>query len=319
MLEQLLDDYSMSFGTRNEKLEKESAIKQIEQLNRESSVLSKDYDSLRLPYDFSVMEVSEGELPSYDQMPGSREDGINIRRSQLQGNKGWNADANMKTISSQAPDGELDVGRRKTGTNLDITNPKKTKRSLRYHGRRHHYWRPRHHFSPYYNFPEEPFDPIPSIPHFIDFPRFPTPKRLPKFPLSLMAERFVPYPHLPKIDEYFPPSLEELERLPEPPPIPKAILDREETGTRDPEPVDDLAPLPEPVPAPEPPPILEPPPIPELAPIKEIPPIKEPEEKTPPNLDPKKTFGTGESNGGVKKSSSEGKNSISTTGLPTSI
>lgn len=309
----------MSFGTRDEKLEKESTIKQIEQLNRESSVLSKDYDSLALPDDFSDMEVSEGELPSYDQIPGAPEDGINIRRSQLKGNKRWNSHADIKTISSQAPDAELDDGRRKTGTNLDISTPKKTKRSLLFHGRHYHYWLPHylhirpHHFSPYYDFPEEPIDPIPSISHFMDFPRFPTPKRLPKFPLSLMAERFAPYPPLPKIDEYSPPPLEKLERLPQLPPIPQAILDREETGTRDPEPIDEWAPLPEPVPAPEPPP------IPELAPIKEIPPIAEPEEKTPPNLDPKKTFGTGESNGGVKKSSSEGKEHVNTTGLPTSI
>jgi len=38
--------------------------------------------------------------------------------------------------------------------------------------------------------------------------------------------------------------------------------------------------------------------------IKEIPPIAEPQEPAPENLDPKKTFDTGESNGGVKKSSS---------------
>ena len=75
-------------------------------------------------------------------------------------------------------------------------------------------------------------------------------------------------------------------------------MDQEEAGTREDEPIDELTPLPEPIPEPEPPP------IPELASIKEIPPISEPQEKAPDNLDPKKTFDTGESNGGVKKSTS---------------
>lgn len=318
MLEHLLDDYSVSFGTRDEKLEKESTIRQIERLNTEGSDVSKaGYDFLDLPDDVSNMEVSEGDLPSYDQIPGFREDevnSVNIRKSHVSTKKGWDADDRTKAISGKTPNVNLDVGLGMTGPEDDFATRlrlrKKTKRSLHHHRHYHRYWRPRYfharsyQFSPYYDFPDEqePFEPIPRISQFLDFPRFPTPQRLPRFPMSLMTERFIPYPHLPKIEESFPPPLEKLERLPEPPPIPQAILGREETGTREAEPVDEWAPLPEPVPAPEPPPILEPPPIPELAPIKEIPPIPEPQAKTPPNLDPKKTFGTGESNGGVKKS-----------------
>lgn len=313
MLEHLLDDYSMSFGTRDERLEKEDTIKQIEELNLQNSVLSKDDDFLRFQDDMSNMEVTEGDLPPYDRIPGNTEDGINIRRSHFSGTKGWNTARDIKKSYSQERRQGPDVGRAMTGTSLSSSRPRlreKVKRSLGYHHHYHHHWRPSYlhvrsrHFFPYHDFPDEPepIEPIPRITNFMDFPRFPTARRLPIFPTSLIAERFVPYPRLPSIDENFPPLLEKLERLPEPPPIPQAILEREETGSRESEPFSEGAPLPEPVPAPEPPPIAEPPPIPELAPIKEIPPIAEPQEKTPPNLDPKKTFGTGKSNGGVKKS-----------------
>ena len=317
ILEHLLDgDDSMSFGTRDEILDKESTIKQIEGLNLESSFLTKGYDLSNFEDDFSDVDVSEGELPSYDQMPDSLENAINVRKSRLSGKSMRKVRTDKSTLCGQG-----DFGRVGTGPSRDwLTLPrprlrKRMKRSLFYHHHHPHYhWHPYYwpnwpirprHFSPFFDFSDEPepIEPIPSISHFLPFYRFAKAERFPKFPTFLSAERFVPYPRFPKIAEYSPPSLEKLERLPEPPPVPQAISDREEPEAREVEPSSEAAPLPEPVPAPEPSPIAEPPPIPELAPIKEIPPIPEPQPKTPPNLDPKKTFGTGESNGGVKKSS----------------
>ena len=299
MLEHLLDDdRSPSFGTKDEKMERESTIKQIEQLTQQSSVLSKDYDFTDLPSEFANMEVSEGELPSYDQIGG---DGINFRKSKV-AKKKKKGHVHTKTVFSS------EKRRVKTGPNSSSSQPRppKSKRSLHYHHRHHHRWRrPYLHvrspqLSPYYDDPDEQdhqyYDDIPRLSSYMHFHRFPIAQRWPS-PL-LMAERFVPFPHLPKISEFSPQPLERLEHLPPPPPIPPAIIDREEAGNREAEPVDEFAPLPEPVPEPEPPP------IPELPFIKEIPPIAEPQEPAPENLDPKKTFDTGESNGGVKKSSS---------------
>lgn len=301
MLEHLLDDSSPSFGTRDEKMERESTIKQIERLTKQSSVLSKDYDFTGLPSEFANMEVSEGDLPSYDQM--GDDGGINIRKSKVTKNK-EKARAHKKTVFSSKR------RRVETGPANSSSQPRplKTKRSLHYHHRHHHRWRrPYLHvrspqLSPYYDYPDEQehqdYDDTPRLSRHMHFHRFPIAQRWPRLPLSLMAERFVPFPRLPKISEFSPQPLDGLERLPPPPPIPPAIIDREETGNREAEPVDEFAPLPEPVPEPEPPP------IPDLPFIKEIPPIAEPQEPAPQNLDPKKTFDTGESNGGVKKSSS---------------
>ena len=309
MLERLINDNTISFGTKAEQLDKESTIKEVEALSAQSTRPYSDEHLMGLPDDLSTMEVSEGELPPYDKLPGQHV-GLDIRRNHISKKMEQKSRASLNAISSQVGD-----DREKTGNEADSSaRPRlrrKKKRSLRHHFHHHHHWRSpyfhvrSHEFSPYYDYQEEhePIEFIPRITRFMDFPRFPVPRRLPKFPMSLMSERFVPYPRLPKIAEYSPPQLETLEHYPEPPPIPTAISEREKAGSREQEPEDEWSPLPEPVPAPEPPPIPEPAPIPELAPIKEIPPIKEPQEKTPPNLDPKKTFDTGESNGGVKKSS----------------
>ena len=330
MLERLLDDYSPSFGTRDEKSEKESTIKQIEELNTQNSVLPKDYEFTDLPSEFANMEVSEGDLPWYDRL---NEGGINIRKSKITRKKDKGRGHNNAILSSKEHFGHVKIHKRRKGAGSAKLAPRfprhsrwnlkrkfhhrgttgtkhhqafssfhpkqrKIKRSLRHH-RHNHRWRPSYlhvrspQMSPYYDYP--------SFIHFHRFPslyRYPSLHRWPKFPLSSMAESFVPFARLPKISEFSPQPLDRLERLPPPPPIPPAIMDREEAGTREEEPIDEWAPFPEPIPEPEPPP------IPELAPIKEIPPISEPQEPAPDNLDPKKTFDTGESNGGVKKSSS---------------
>lgn len=302
MLEHLLDDYSPSFGTRDEKMEKESTIKQIEKLTKQSSVLSKDYDFAGLPSEFANMEVSEGELPSYEQIGDT---GLNIRRSKVLKNA-YKEHAQKEVLSSERR-------RFKTGPDCNqahsSSQPRllKNKRSLPYH-HRHHRLRPPYlhirspELSPYSDYPDEQehqdYEDIPRLSSVMQFHRLPIAQRWPRFPISLMAERFVPFPRLPKISEFSPQPLERLQHLPLPPPIPPAIIDREEAGNREAEPMDEWAPFPEPIPEPEPPP------IPELPFIKEIPPIAEPQEPAPENLDPKKTFDTGESNGGVKKSSS---------------
>ena len=309
MLEHLLDDYSPSFGTRDEKMEKESTIKQIEKLTEQSSVPSKDYDFTGLPSEFANMEVSEGELPSYEQIGDT---GLNIRRSKISKNAHKKRGHKVGFSSSKR-------FRLKTGSDYEeaYSQPKvlKTKRSLPYHHRcrhrhyhHHHRWRsPYLHvrspeISPYSDYPDEQeqqdYEDFPDPSSIMRFHRLPMAQRWPTFPISLMAERFVRFPRLPKISEFSPEPLDRLERLPPPAPIPPAIIDREKAGDREAEPVDELAPFPEPIPEPEPPP------IPELPFIKEIPPIAEPQEPAPENLDPKKTFDTGESNGGVKKSSS---------------
>ena len=304
MLEHLLDDYSPSFGTRDEKMEKESTIKQIEKLTQQSSALSKDYDFTGLPSEFANMEVSEGELPSYEKIGDT---GLNIRRSKVSKNAHKRRGHKMEVVSSK----RLRV---KTGPDYNeaYSQPKvlRTKRSLPYHHRHHHHhtWRsPYLHIrspeiSPYSDYPYEQgqhnYEDFPNPSSIMRFHRLPVAQRWPKFPISLMAERFFRFPRLPKISEFSPEPLERLEHLPPPAPIPPAIINREKAGDREAEPVDELAPFPEPIPEPEPPP------IPELPFIKEIPPIAEPQEPAPENLDPKKTFDTGESNGGVKKSSS---------------
>lgn len=138
-------------------------------------------------------------------------------------------------------------------------------------------------------------------------------ERFPKFPyshsrlLSLRIPLIKRFPKLPAIDALSDISLEEEfekehEKFPESEPIFPADLSEEYSANREP-----IAPkegqlLDEPEPAPEPVPEPEPAPIPELPFIKEIPPIPEPEAPTTPNLDPKKTFDSGKSNGGVKKS-----------------
>lgn len=303
MLEHLLDDYSPSFGTRDEKMEKESTIKQIEKLTKQNSVLSKDYDFTGLPSEFANMEVSEGELPSYEQIGDT---GLNIRRSKVLKNA-YKEHAQKEVLSSERR-------RFKTGPDCNqahsSSQPRllKNKRSLPYHHRHHHRLRPPYlhirspELSPYSDYPDEQehqdYEDIPRLSSVMQFHRLPIAQRWPRFPISLMAERFVPFPRLPKISEFSPQPLERLQHLPLPPPIPLAIIDREEAGNREAEPMDEWAPFPEPIPEPEPPP------IPELPFIKEIPPIAEPQEPAPENLDPKKTFDTGESNGGVKKSSS---------------
>ena len=310
MLEHLLDDYSPSFGTRDEKMEKESTIKQIEKLTKQSSVLSKDYDFTGLPSEFANMEVSEGELPPYEQIG---ETGLNIRRSKVL------TTAHKKRALYKAA--ILSSKRRRVRTEpnynqaYSFSQPRllKTKRSLPYHHRHHHHhyhhrWRsPYLHIrspemSPYSDYPDEQdqqdYEDMPRLSSAMAFHRLAIAQRWPTFPISLMAERFVRFPNLPKISEFSPEPLERLEHLPPPEPISPAIIDREKAGDREAEPVDEWAPFPEPIPEPEPPP------IPELPFIKEIPPIAEPQEPAPENLDPKKTFDTGESNGGVKKSSS---------------
>ena len=299
MLERLLDDNSPFFGTRDEKKERESTIKEIEKLTKQSSVLSKDYDFTGLPTAFSNMEVSEGELPSYDQIG---DEDTNIRKSKVSKDK-------TKSKAHLQEKGVFTSEQRGVNTGPAASSfqprPLKTKRSLHYHRRHHHRWRkPYLHVrspqvSSYFDYPDEQdYEDLPRLPSYMYFHRFPIAQRWPRLPMSLMAERFVPFPHLPKISEFSPQPIERLERLPPPAPIPPAIIDREEAGNREAEPVDEFAPLPEPIPEPEPPP------IPELPFIKEIPPIAEPQEPAPQNLDPKKTFDTGESNGGVKKSSS---------------
>lgn len=327
MLEHLLDDYAPSFGTKDEKMERESTIRQIEQLTTQSSTASKDYDftGTSIPSEFANMEVSEGELPPYERI----EQGINVRKSKVSRKKNKVHAHKKAVLSSEGHFGEVlvpalaprsppwnqaTIGWVKTGSEFAhlSTRPRlrKTKRSLYHHRHHHHHWwRPPYlhvrspQVSPYYDYPDEQenqdYDDIPRLSSFRKFHRYPSAQPWPKFQaLSSMAERFVPYPHLPKIREFSPQPLESLEHLPPPPPIPPAIMDREEAGDREAEPVDEWAPFPEPIPEPEPPP------IPELAFIKEIPPISEPQEPAPDNLDPKKTFDTGESNGGVKKSSS---------------
>lgn len=309
MLEHLLDDYSPSFGTRDEKMEKESTIKQIEKLTQQSSVLSKDYDFTGLPSEFANMEVSEGELPSYEQIGDT---GLNIRRSKVSKNAHKKHGHKVAVLSSK----RLRVKtRRDYNEAYSFSQPRllKTKRSLPYHHRHHHHhyhhrWRsPYLHIrspeiSPYSDYPDEQeqqdYEDMPKLSSIMQFHRLPMAQRWPTFPISLMAERFFRFPRLPKISEFSPEPLERLEHLPPPAPIPPAIIDREKAGDREAEPVDEWAPFPEPIPEPEPPP------IPELPFIKEIPPIAEPQEPAPENLDPKKTFDTGESNGGVKKSSS---------------
>ena len=309
MLEHLLDDYSPSFGTRDEKMERESTIKQIEKLTQQSSAVSKDFDFTGLPSEFANMEVSEGELPSYEQIEDT---GFNIRRSKVSKNAHKKHGHKVAVLSSK----RLQV---KTGPDCDEAYSSsqfralKTKRSLPYNHRRHrhhhrHRWRsPYLHIrspenSLYSEYPDEQeqqdYEDLPELSSVMQFHRLPMAQRWPTFPISLMAERFVRFPRLPKISEFSPEPLERLEHLPPPPPIPPAIIDREKAGDREAEPVDEWAPFPEPIPEPEPPP------IPELPFIKEIPPIAEPQEPAPENLDPKKTFDTGESNGGVKKSSS---------------
>ena len=307
MLEHLLDDYSPSFGTRDEKMEKESTIKQIEKLTQQS-LTSKDYDFTGLPSEFANMEVSEGELPSYAQIGDT---GLNIRRSKVSKNAHKKHEHKVAVLSSK----RLRV---KTGPDYNkafsSSQPRalKTKRSLPYHHRHHHHYRhrwrsPYLHIrspenSPYSDYPDEQeqqdYEDMPKLSSVMQFHRLPMAQRWPTFPISLMAERFVRFSRLPKISEFSPEPLERLEHLPPPPPIPPTIIDREKAGDREAEPVDEWAPFPEPIPEPEPPP------IPELPFIKEIPPIAEPQEPAPENLDPKKTFDTGESNGGVKKSSS---------------
>ena len=310
MLEHLLDDYSPSFGTRDEKMERESTIKQIEKLTQQSSAVSKDFDFTGLPSEFANMEVSEGELPSYEQIEDTA--GLNIRRSKVSKNARKKHGHKLAVLTSK----RLRV---KTGPDCNEaysssqSTALKTKRSLPYnrrhhHHRHHHRWRsPYLHIrspenSPYRDYPDEQeqqdYENMPELSSVMQFHRLPTAQRWPKFPISLMAERFVRFPRLPKISEFSPEPLERLEHLPPPPPIPPAVIDREKAGDREAEPVDEWAPFPEPIPEPEPPP------IPELPFIKEIPPIAEPQEPAPENLDPKKTFDTGESNGGVKKSSS---------------
>ena len=312
MLEHLLDDYSPSFGTRDEKMEKESTIKQIEKLTKQSSVLSKDYDFTGLPSEFANMEVSEGELPSYEQIGDT---GLNIRRSKVSKTAHKKHVRKATVLSSKRRRG-------RTGPNYNEAYPSshprllKTKRSLPYHHRHNHHHHHHHHYgwrspylhirspemSRYSDYPDEQeeqdYEDMPRLSSTLAFHRFPIAQRWPIFPISLMADRFVRFPRLPKISEYSPEPLERLEHLPPPPPIPPAIIDREKAGDREAEPVDEWAPFPEPIPEPEPPP------IPELPFIKEIPPIAEPQEPAPENLDPKKTFDTGESNGGVRKSSS---------------
>ena len=313
MLEHLLDDYSPSFGTRDEKMERESTIKQIEKLTQQSSAVSKDFDFTGLPSEFANMEVSEGDLPSYEQIENT---GLNIRRSKVSKNAHKKHGHKVADLSSKrlrvktGPD-------RNEAYSASQSRALKTKRSLPYNHRHHHHHHHHHHRhrwrspylhtrspenSPYSDYSDEQdqqdYEDMPELSSVMQFHTLPTARRWPIFPISLMAERFVRFPRLPKISEFSPEPLERLEHLPPPPPIPPAIIDREKAGDREAEPLDEWAPFPEPIPEPEPPP------IPELPFIKEIPPIAEPQEPAPENLDPKKTFDTGESNGGVKKSSS---------------
>ena len=311
MLEHLLDDYSPSFGTRDEKMERESTIKQIEKLTQQSSAVSKDFDFTGLPSEFANMEVSEGDLPSYEQIENT---GLNIRRSKVSKNAHKKHGHKVADLSSKrlrvktGPD-------RNEAYSASQSRALKTKRSLPYNHRHHHHhhhhrhrWRSQYlhtrspENSPYSDYSDEQdqqdYEDMPELSSVMQFHTLPTARRWPIFPISLMAERFVRFPRLPKISEFSPEPLERLEHLPPPPPIPPAIIDREKAGDREAEPLDEWAPFPEPIPEPEPPP------IPELPFIKEIPPIAEPQEPAPENLDPKKTFDTGESNGGVKKSSS---------------
>ena len=333
MLERLLDDSSPSFGTRDEKLEEESTIKQIEDLSRQSTALSKEYDFTDLPSQFANMEVSEGDLPWYDQI---NDGGVNVRKSRVTRRKDkklHHTRANLRSekrftqkrgkrensarfvlrsyrYSRRNLKGNFPI-KLKTrssyhqATSLSLPRQRRDKRSFHHHRYYHHHlWPPsalQVRMFPYYDYPYAMDNSESGFIHFHRFPtlqRYPSLQRWPGSPMSSMAERFIPFPRVPKISEFSPDPLERLERLPPPTPIPPAIMDQEEAGTREDEPIDELTPLPEPIPEPEPPP------IPELASIKEIPPISEPQEKAPDNLDPKKTFDTGESNGGVKKSTS---------------
>ncbi|XP_022802101.1 uncharacterized protein LOC111339664 [Stylophora pistillata] len=299
MLERLLDDSSPSFGTRDEKLEEESTIKQIEDLSRQSTALSKDYNFTDLPSQFANMEVSEGDLPWYDRV---NDGGLNVRKSRVTRSKDRRHHHTKTNLKSKK---QFTQNREKNfrATSSSLPKQRRNKRSFY-----HHHLRPPSALQvrsaqmfPYYDYPYAMDNSESGFIHFHRFPtlhRYPNLQRWPESTMSTMAERFIPFPRLPKITEFSPDPLERLERLPPPSPIPPAIMDQEEAGTREDEPIDELTPLPEPIPEPEPPP------IPELASIKEIPPISEPQEKAPDNLDPKKTFDTGESNGGVKKSTS---------------
>ena len=367
MLEHLLEDNSPSFGTKDEKLEKENTIKQIEKLSAQSSILSKDFDP-SLPSAFANMEISEGEFPDYDNMhrdfrrsriPTKQLKNLKARNAVLRPKQssgvvvvpkveieraGKRVEEFVKSSShpethlnlvrelyprNYVPYGPVEPGWGEPGpyfpkrlASFAFSQGRVSKRSPHSQGHRQH---PRHHHhrwrsrdltlrvpqrSRYYDYPVEPESETfisPELPSFLDYSRFPLHEKFPRFPLSLMAERFVSFPRFPKISDFAPfpvPTIEKIKRFPEPLPIPPAIVDPDEEET-DGEPispigaeaVSDWAPYPEPISEPEPTS------IPELASIREIPPITEPKEQTPAKLDPKKTFDTGESIDGVKKSS----------------